>query len=60
MNRIAALVTLTLAMLGGPAKDLLPAGMIPMDMVRYRLLEAQTYLTRAADGMGTILHAGRF
>lgn len=59
MNRIAALVTLTLATLGGPAKDLLPTGMIPMDMIRYRLLEAQTYLDRAADGVDAFLHGRR-
>lgn len=56
MNRIAALVTLGLAMLGGPAKDLLPTGGIPMDMVRYRTLEAKSYLNQAAETLSRIFH----
>jgi hypothetical protein len=46
MNKIAASVTVLLALLGGPAKDIFGDKFLSNDMVKYRAMEARAYLTQ--------------
>ncbi len=51
MNKIAAAVTIVLALLGGPAKDFLGSELFSSDMLKYRSLEARTYLANVSDAV---------
>ncbi|MEN9355349.1 MAG: hypothetical protein RL318_2674 [Fibrobacterota bacterium] len=49
MNKIAASLTILLALLGGPAKDIFGDKFLTNDMVRYRVMEVRSYVTHCSN-----------